>query len=91
MHTAGSAVSGYTVLLIVQLAFVVVFGVYTKYGDELLPQDDGLADEGPVIDELMDGKNHTDAHAEGNRRLKRGWGWLVRLGEGGGDRFDGAR
>lgn len=39
MHSPGSAVSGYSVLLVVQLAFIVVFGVYTKYGDELLPQD----------------------------------------------------
>lgn len=64
MHTPGSAVSGFTVLLIVQLGFVIVFAVYTKYGDELLPPDVVVMD--PEPGELMDGKNHSAALSKGN-------------------------
>lgn len=67
MQTPGSAVSGYTVLLIVQLAFVVVFAVCTKYGDELLPQDIVAEEEGSMAG-LMEGKNQSAAHSKGNRR-----------------------
>lgn len=37
MHTPGSSVSGYALLLIVQIVFIIVFGFCTDYAKELLP------------------------------------------------------
>ncbi|XP_058130450.1 ammonium transporter Rh type A [Anopheles ziemanni] len=37
MHTPGSSVSGYTLLLVVQVVFIIVFGFCTDYAKELLP------------------------------------------------------
>ncbi|XP_052864825.1 ammonium transporter Rh type A [Anopheles cruzii] len=37
MHTPGSSVSGYALLLIVQVVFIIVFGVCTDYAKEVLP------------------------------------------------------
>ncbi|XP_035897307.1 ammonium transporter Rh type A [Anopheles stephensi] len=37
MHTPGSSTSGYALLLIVQVVFIIVFGFCTDYAKELLP------------------------------------------------------
>lgn len=37
MHTPGSGVAGYICLFIVQIIFLVVFWIYVRYADELLP------------------------------------------------------
>lgn len=39
MQTPGTSVSGFVLLLVIQFIFVVLFGVYTDYADDLLPQN----------------------------------------------------
>lgn len=39
MHTPGSSVAGYGLLLVVQIVFVIVFGFFTDYSKELLPKN----------------------------------------------------
>lgn len=39
MNTPGSSVSGYGLLLFIQLIFLAVFGIYTDYDDELKPKN----------------------------------------------------
>lgn len=50
MHTPGSGTSGYGVLLCVQVVFLIVFAVCTKYDDGLLPSEDKelMSEIGPV-------------------------------------------
>ena len=38
MQSAKSSVSGFVLLLVIQFVFVILFGVYTDYSDDLLPQ-----------------------------------------------------
>lgn len=45
MHTPGSSVSGYVLLLLVQVVFIVVFGFFTDYSKELLPKNATVAAE----------------------------------------------
>ncbi|XP_065076665.1 ammonium transporter Rh type A [Ochlerotatus camptorhynchus] len=45
MHTPGSSVSGYVLLLLVQIVFIVVFGFFTDYSKELLPKNATVAAE----------------------------------------------
>lgn len=37
MHTAGSEVSGFICVLIVQVTFIVIYGIFVRYDDALLP------------------------------------------------------
>lgn len=46
MNTPGASVSGYALLLVLQLAFLFIFGIYTDYDDELRPKNGTQADEG---------------------------------------------
>ena len=48
MHTPGSSVSGFIIILIVQLILCILFGFLTRYGDDLLPA-------GVDLDESSDG------------------------------------
>lgn len=54
MHTPGSSVAGYISLLIVQLILLILFGIYVRYEEKLLPhhtdeviqpEDEGLLEE----------------------------------------------
>lgn len=49
MHEKAPGVSGYVLLLIVQVAFIVVFGVCTDYDTELKPKNGTQAEEGFII------------------------------------------
>ena len=49
MHEKAPGVSGYVLLLIVQVAFIVVFGVCTDYDTELRPKNGTQAEEGFII------------------------------------------
>jgi ammonium transporter Rh len=49
MHDKAPGVSGYVLLLIVQVAFIVVFGVCTDYDTELKPKNGTQAEEGFII------------------------------------------
>lgn len=37
MHTPGSKISGFICVLIVQVIFIVVYGIFVRYDDALLP------------------------------------------------------
>ncbi|XP_021705382.1 ammonium transporter Rh type A isoform X2 [Aedes aegypti] len=39
MHSPGSSVSGYVLLLLVQIVFIIVFGFFTDYSKDLLPKN----------------------------------------------------
>jgi len=39
MHTPGAGTSGYALLLAVQIIFLIVYGVFVRYDDSLLPKD----------------------------------------------------
>lgn len=39
MNTPGAEVSGFITILLVQLAFLVVFGIFVRYDTGLLPTD----------------------------------------------------
>lgn len=49
MHTPGSTLSGYILLLTIQLSFLVIFAVYTDYADDLLPKNGTQAAEHFII------------------------------------------
>ncbi|CAO1415969.1 unnamed protein product [Diamesa serratosioi] len=49
MHTPGSTLSGYILLLTIQLSFLVIFAVYTDYADDLLPKNGTQATEHFII------------------------------------------
>lgn len=40
MHTPGAEVSGFICVLIVQVTFIVVYGIFVRYDDALLPDTD---------------------------------------------------
>ena len=48
MHTPGLTASGYSLLLTVQVIFLIVFGFFTDYADELLPEDSSSVLEAPA-------------------------------------------
>lgn len=37
MHTPGAGISGYALMLLVQIIFLIVYAVYVRYEDKLLP------------------------------------------------------
>lgn len=37
MHTPGAEVSGFICVLIIQVTFIVVYGIFVRYDDALLP------------------------------------------------------
>lgn len=37
MHTLGSKLGGYICLLVIQATFIVVYGIFVRYEDRLLP------------------------------------------------------
>lgn len=37
MHTPGAEVSGFICVLIIQVIFIVVYGIFVRYDDALLP------------------------------------------------------
>lgn len=39
MHTPGSGSAGLVFLLIVQVAFIIIFGLATNYDDSILPKN----------------------------------------------------
>lgn len=39
MHTPGSEVSGFIGIFIIQVTFVLIFGIFVRYDDEMLPMD----------------------------------------------------
>lgn len=39
MHSLGSQVSGFIGILILQVIFIIVFGIFVRYDDGLLPRD----------------------------------------------------
>lgn len=49
MHDKAPGVSGYVLLLLVQVTFIVIFGVCTDYDTELKPKNGTQAEEGFII------------------------------------------
>lgn len=49
MNTPGSSVSGYALLIVIQLIFLAVFGIYTDYGDELKPKTGKQSEDGFIV------------------------------------------
>lgn len=49
MHDKAPGLSGYVLLLIVQIVFIVVFGVVTDYHDELKPKNGTQSEEGFIV------------------------------------------
>lgn len=49
MHDKAPGVSGYLLLLIVQIVFIVVFGVVTDYDTNLKPKNGTQSEEGFII------------------------------------------
>lgn len=48
MNTVGSKLGGYILLMLFQLIFVVVYGIFVRYEDRLLPQSkDATATDAP--------------------------------------------
>lgn len=39
MHTPGAEVSGFICVLIVQVTFIVIYGIFVRYDDALLPDN----------------------------------------------------
>lgn len=39
MHTPGAGISGYALLLVVQIIFLIVYAVFVRYDDSLLPMN----------------------------------------------------
>lgn len=51
MHTSGAEVSGFICVLIVQVTFIVVYGIFVRYDDALLPDTiDASGDELAAIE-----------------------------------------
>ncbi|XP_058453449.1 ammonium transporter Rh type A isoform X1 [Malaya genurostris] len=54
MHTPGSSVSGYMLLLLVQLVFIIVFGFFTDYSESVLPKNETKpAEDGPIVEKIL--------------------------------------
>lgn len=49
MNTPGTGVSGYVLLFSIQFLFLIIFGVYTDYADDLRPRNGTQAEEGFII------------------------------------------
>lgn len=49
MNTPGTSVSGYVLLFTIQFLFLVIFGVYTDYDDNLKPKNGTQSEEGFII------------------------------------------
>lgn len=55
MNTVGSKLGGYILLLLIQATFIVVYGIFVRYDDRLLPvykNSTMLANDAPKIDPL---------------------------------------
>lgn len=56
MHTPGAGTSGYALLLTVQIIFLIVYAVFVRYDDRLLPKNkDFVGDENE--EELLEKKH----------------------------------
>ncbi|XP_058823707.1 ammonium transporter Rh type A isoform X1 [Topomyia yanbarensis] len=54
MHTPGSSVSGYVLLLVVQLVFIIVYGFFTEYSERILPKNEtGPAGDGTMEEKIL--------------------------------------
>lgn len=62
MHTPGAATSGYGVLMFVQVIFLIVFAVCTKYDDSLLPKDELAVAAGNHTDEVSHHSKHVPSY-----------------------------
>jgi hypothetical protein len=49
MNTPGSSVSGYALLIFIQLIFLAIFGIYTDYDDELKPKTGKQSEDGFIV------------------------------------------
>lgn len=49
MKTPGGSVSGYVLLFTIQATFIVLFGVFTDYDNDLRPKNGTQAEEGFII------------------------------------------
>lgn len=51
MHTPGAEISGFICVLLIQITFIIVYGIYVRYDDALLPDTiDATADELATIE-----------------------------------------
>lgn len=55
MHTPGAGLSGFALLLTVQIIFLIVYAVFVRYDDSLLPKNKEVIGEGE--DELFEKKH----------------------------------
>lgn len=49
MNTPGTGVSGYALLFSIQFLFLIIFGIYTDYADDLRPRNGTQSEEGFII------------------------------------------
>lgn len=59
MHTPGAGISGYALLLTVQIIFLIVYAVFVRYDDSLLPK---YKDEHEDIEEEFVEKKHVPSY-----------------------------
>lgn len=55
MHTTGAGISGFALLLTVQIIFLIVYAVFVRYDDSLLPKNKEVIVEGE--EELLEKKH----------------------------------
>lgn len=55
MHTPGAGISGFVLLLTVQIIFLIVYAVFVRYDDSLLPKYKEFVGEGE--EELFEKKH----------------------------------
>lgn len=55
MHAPGAGISGYALLLTVQIIFLIVYAVFVRYDDNLLPKNKEVI--GEIEEELFEKKH----------------------------------
>lgn len=55
MHTPGAGISGYALLLTIQIIFLIVYAVFVRYDDSLLPKSKDAFED--VEEELVEKKH----------------------------------
>lgn len=60
MHTPGAGLSGYALLLTVQIIFLIVYAVFVRYDDRLLPKNKDFIDD---VEEEVAERKHVPSYA----------------------------
>lgn len=62
MHTPGTGISGYALLLAVQIIFLIVYALFVRYDDNLLPKDKEIIGEDVIGEEETLEKKHVPSY-----------------------------